>query len=198
MKKLFIILTLVVLTGVLMGASGCETEGGETTRQIQETVAKQDSIYNKNQPIPIFNYSLPKDLWTQFYAAQTTKVVRVWACEVSDYGRPISEIYECVGMPIPMDTQLTNPQKLERVYPGDSNGYIEGTIAQSEPNGLYTSPNTNATIIMVADGQGVAPVYSEHKVQAWPFPVKWDEKQGIFVRTGKASLTLDTSGVSKK
>ncbi len=187
MKKYILIVLALVLSIALFG---CEETSNATTarRAEQAAVGNQDATYVENQPVPFFNYSLPRDLWIQFYKASTANVVNTWSCEVSDYGAPISEIYESVGYPIPMDTQLTNPQKIADSY---QSGYA--IIPQSEPNGLYTSPNTNATIIMVADGKGnVAPIYSEHKVQCWSFPVKWDENKKIFVRDGKASVTLKT------
>jgi hypothetical protein len=152
-------------------------------------VAKQDEVYNKTQPVPMFNYSLPRDLWIQFYKASTTSVVRTWSYPVNLEGEPIVEL-ESIGYPIPMDTQLTNPLKIEDRYEGDV------PIPQAEPNGLYTSPNTNATIIMTVDGAGkVAPVYSEPTVLCFPFPVEYDREKGMFVRVAgsESSISLDVN-----
>jgi hypothetical protein len=196
--KFLTCLLVVAAVLVTLALTGCDEEDTAADRtQIAEkiTVSRQDALYAKSQPVPFFNYSIPRDLWIQFYKATTSGQVRTWSCEVSDYGTPVSEIYESIGYPIPMDTQLTNPQKLMDNSAGSNPGTGAGVVPQSEPNGLYTSPNTNATIIMVADEAGkVVPLYSEHKVQSWPFPVKWDATKRIFVRAGEASLQLSTSG----
>jgi hypothetical protein len=199
MKKFAAVLLVLALA---LSVVGCGPYDETTTVSQKETaiVNSQQSIYAKAQPVPLFNYSLPRDLWIQFYKASTSNVVRTWSCEVSAYGKPISEIYESVGYPIPMDTQLTNSQMvIEDTFAyEDHSGQV---VAQPEPNGLFTSPNTNATIIMVADADGkVTPIYSEHMVQCWAFKVVWDKEQEIFVRAegAKSTILLETEGVPAK
>lgn len=203
-KRAFIVLSLILSMGVLMGNSGCEpSEQRKTEQAIQQVVAKQDSIYNKTEPIPIFNYSLPRHMWIQFYKATTQNVVNTWSCEVAYDGEPITEVLPTIGYPIPMDTQLTNPYKLTSGYSNSEGGghYVDGQLAQAEPNGLYTSPNTNATIYFTVNDDGTtAPNYAETNVVCKPYPFHWDEDRQIFVRDkgSKASLKIDTEGATKK
>lgn len=188
MKKRIIALALVAAMALsVVTLSGCGEYEGSAQQKEAQTVANQDGIYGKSQPIPVFNYSLPRDLWIQFYKAQTSSVVRTWSVVVSDYGTPLFAT-QSIGYPIPLDTQLTNPQK---VAVRESNiGAL--SLPQSEPNGLYTSQNTNGTIVMTVDGAGkVAPVYSEHKVLSFPFPVRFNKATGMYERAGDSTLQLD-------
>ena len=186
-------ITAILVLILLFALFGCGPTGDATQTQKETAmVNSQQAIYSKTQPVPLFNYSLPRDLLIQFYKASTSNVVRTWSAEVSDYGVPLF-ITESIGYPIPADTQLTNPEMVIDDQYGD---YTAGgaTVSQPEPNGLYTSPNTNATINMTVDGSGkVAPVYCEHKVLCWPFEVSYNKSTGMFERVGgsKSSVSLD-------
>lgn len=198
-KTLRALLVAVLLLSSLVLLAGCGEASKESknTAAVQNVVAAQDTIYNTNQPIPLFNYSIPRDLWIQYYKATTSGTIRTWSVVVSDYGKPLFYT-PSIGMPIPAGTQLTNPNKLSNLWTtSPAGGYedIMGTLPQDEPNGLYTDPNTNATIIMTVDGNGqVAPVYSEPKVMSFPFPVHQDAN-GMWVRDTDAtsSLKLDVN-----
>lgn len=199
MKKTVLVLLALVLALGALGLVGCdEVPQTNTTAAVTKTVEQQDKIYNDSEPIPVFNYSLPRHMWVQFYKATTQNVVRTWTCEVGMNGRPISEVQETIGYPIPMDTQLTNPVKvIEDPYRYQSGGQI---VAQAEPNGLYTSPNTNATIYFtLGDDDQISPNYCEAFVVCKAYPFHWDESKQIFVRdTGaKPTLLIDTEGAKK-
>ena len=79
-----------------------------------------------------------------------------------------------VGFPLPADTQLTNPVKLEgRWHKHGLDHFMGGQIEQAEPNGLYTSKNTDGTYVLCVDDQGVvSPQYTEEKVEAFTRPIK--------------------------
>ena len=185
MKKLVVavILALAVLTAV-----GC---GNESVKQESRAVAKQQDVYNKTQPAPFFQYSLARDLWVQFYKAQN-QAVSTWTYVTDQFGT-VRFMTPSQGYPIPMDTQLTNP--LQLIY--DSSGAV---VEQPEPNGLFTSKNTDATIIMALNPDGTfSPVYTELKATAFPFPVHQEkDKFGniVWVRDvgGKPTIVLKPKG----
>jgi hypothetical protein len=198
MKKA--LLALLVMCLIVVPLVGCGEDTSATTQQAK-VVAKQDSIYDKGQPVPIFNWSLQRDLWIQFYRSQND-AAGTYSAIVSDYGKPLF-ITQSIGYPIPMDTQLTNPLKLSTLWSSTINDKsshaIDGVLMQSEPNGLYTSPNTNATIIMTTDGEGmIAPVYSESKVLAFPFPVVWNDKTQMFERVAGKPSTINLKVTPQK
>ena len=75
------------------------------------------------------------------------------------------------GYPIPYATQFTNPQK-----PISPNNVGTATIAQADPNGLYSPSSADGTWIMCKDENSdkVAPIYSEPKLVGSPFKFKMD------------------------
>jgi hypothetical protein len=138
------------------------------------------------QPVPVIEWSQPRDNQIQIYVmsqgARTT-----WSV-VYPIGVNIP-IFDCpsVGFPLPADTQLTNPLK---VY--GSNG---GVIEQAEPNGLYTSKNTDATYVICILPDGTRyPYYTEGKVNTWPFPVTVDYTTGRVTPSGQAPSMILTAG----
>ena len=65
-------------------------------------------------------------------------------------------------------------------------------MEQAEPNGVYSSKNTDATYVLcVRDNGDVAPVYTEHKVTTFPFPVEVGPDGLIRDAGGPSSITLD-------
>lgn len=160
-------LVIGVLAGVLV--LGCRSSDSEQRDRI--AVEKQQSVYQKAQPIPRFNYSLERDVAIQLYRARNEKVAThtVWR---SDTGLVEGDC-PSIGYPIPYDTSLTNPLQIEWYHGG-----AVGTIEQPEPNGLFSSKNSIATwvrCVTVVDGEDIeAPVYIESKVTAYPYPVDVD------------------------
>lgn len=161
--KKFILIT-VVLAIASITLLGCDDSD---VKKESEGVGRQQDVYNENQPAPFFDWSMPRSLWNDFYVIQN-KTTSTWSyIQPMTGGRPLFET-PSMGYPIPMDTQLTNP--LRYVYTGAGPAVVE----QPEPNGLFTSKNTDATIVMATNGDGtVSPVYTEQKVTCFPFPVKW-------------------------
>lgn len=174
-----VLVSSLCLAAILVG---CDETADERERQ---QVNNQQDIYNQAQPIPRYDWSLARHLWIQFYDSQNKQVTTF------SYITPITggqDMFSCpsMGYAIPRDTQLTNPHQVTYTNGG------AGVIDQAEPNGLFTSPNTDATIIFCLNDNGtVAPVYTEMKVTGFPFPVKWEvdsnHPQGHWVRVGQAS-----------
>ena len=144
----------------------------------ERTVAGQQELYLKTQPVPVFDYSLQRDLLIQFYKASNESISTYTV--ISDFGRVLWE-GPTMGYGIPANTQLTNPEEI--------NGYYGVTLPQPEPNGLYSSPSTSGTIVMAVMKDGsLAPIYAEHNVVTFPFNV---EKDGTaYKQYGSASLRL--------
>lgn len=173
-KKILLVVTLFVLL------IGCDDAARLKERK---DVEKQQNIYTTNQPPPFFQWSFERYLLDSVYR-QRNEAVATYSIIISDFGKVLYET-PSIGFPIPADTQLTNPLML-----------VSGTsavIEQPEPNGLYTSKNTNATFIMSVDVNtgNVEPIYSEPKVICFPFPVSVD-KDGQFHRisNGEANLII--------
>ena len=88
-----------------------------------------------------------------------------------------------IGYGIPCDTSLTNPLKAVRIY-----GEAATSIEQAEPNGLFSSKNTDGTWVLFVQLDGsVTPIYTEHKVTTFPFAVKQDGQGGWIRADNKPS-----------
>lgn len=174
-------LTVLVCIIALLLSCGCGDKSVNT--QEQNAVMAQQQVYVDSQPAPFFDYSLMRDLMTQLYVVQNS-AVQTWS-----YITPLNSPYvlfeaRTQGYPIPVDTQLTNPLQISR-----RGSYSESweVIEQPEPNGLYTSKNSDGTILMAINEDGtLSPIYTEMKVTCFPFPVKWDREDHMWKRvTGK-------------
>ena len=169
---------------VLALVIGCDTTQEGKDRAV---VSQQQAQYAKVQPLPLYDYSIPRDIMIQIYnvvtqeSRSTYTVIETITGQTKFHGPSI-------GYGIPADVQLTNP--LQPAFPiHQSSGEI---IEQAEPNGLFSSKNTDGTWVLFVDNNGdITPVYTEHKVTTYPFVVKKDES-GTWIRADskKASLTV--------
>lgn len=168
--------TLGIVLMVLVFASACRSQNESSENKDRELVDKQQKIYSETQPVHIYDYSIPRDIYQQIYDFTTTNVVATYTVIESITG---VTRYECpsMGYPIPADTSLTNP--LQGQYNVDNVGMDEFSVVveQAEPNGLFSSKNTDATWVLCVNLESgdVYPVYNEHKTMTFPFICKKDE-----------------------
>lgn len=173
MKKIFVV--MMVATVALLAGCGNWQQSQAPYHAESKIVARQQDIYNKAEPIQVFNYSMERHLMIQLYQVRNT-TVQTWSYVVSKYTNSI--VFECpsIGYPIPAGMQLTNPDKtVEGHWQGEFT-----SIPQPEPNGLYSSPSTDGTYIMCTNPDGtITPVYSEPNVMAFAQRMKMDH--GVLV-----------------
>ncbi|MFA4942998.1 MAG: hypothetical protein WC564_05175 [Patescibacteria group bacterium] len=188
-RKIFFSFIVFIVVTIIF--SGCGENSEEKDSKI---VQKQQAHYAKVQPLPFYDYSIPRDILIQIYNvvtqdARNTYTVVETITGVTKFQGP------SLGYGIPVDVSLTNP-----LQPAYDRTYNDGEIIeQSEPNGLFSSKNTDATWVLFLDDDGnLVPVYTEHKVMTFPFVVKKTE-DGEWVRAGKekASVTIDISSFKK-
>lgn len=171
------IIILVVLSFALIG---CVPRADEVD---QRTVNQQQTVYTQNQPVPVFDWSQDRDTFIQIYKAKN-EARNTWSVVTAQgTGQPI---WMCpsVGFPIPADSQLTNP-----VQALGSGGAV---IEQAEPNGLFSSKNTDATYVLCVMSNGdISPVYTEQKVTTFPFPVQIKDGSIQMVQGGQSTIKID-------
>ena len=172
MKKIiWVVFILMMLPIVLMGGGST----ADSERQDAEVVNRQQKIYQKVLPIPFFEYSIPRDAYIQIYEVVTTRAYITYTVIESMTGKTFFH-GPSIGYGIPVDTSITNPLKKT------NSSYAESSvIEQAEPNGLFSSKNTDGTWVLFVQNDGsVTPVYTEHKVTTFPFVVK--KENDIWVR----------------
>ncbi len=182
-SKLVCLMIVLILSFVLF--TGCSDNSADS--KDREMVNKQQEHYISVQPTPFYDYSIPRDILIQIYdvvtqeSRNTYTIIETIMGETKFHG-------PSVGYGIPADVSLTNPVKA--AYP---RRYSSGeVIEQAEPNGLYSSKNTDGTWVLFLDRNGdVTPIYTEHKVTTFPFVVKQDGKGGwIRADDSRASMTV--------
>ena len=181
-SKLFLVILFISIMALVTGCWGGGTEGRD-----RKVVDKQQDHYSIEQPLPFYDYSIPRDIVIQIYnvvtqeSRSTYTIIESITGETKHYGPSL-------GYGIPADVSITNPKR--PAYGGGSSG--GAVIEQAEPNGLFSSKNTDGTWVLFIDVNGdVTPVYTEHKVTTFPYAVKKDS-DGCWVRADnkKASLTV--------
>jgi hypothetical protein len=158
------------ISAILIGCTllaGCKPSSGGTTQHEAQSNAYDQMT--RNQPAPVFSYSLPRALMNDLYVFEQHAVV-TWSVVQSPYTGKI--LFECQsrGFPIPASTQLTNPEK---VYNSDQGQYgMAFPMPQQEPDGLFPPPESAGTYVFcVAPDGNLSPVYEEPNVQTFPFQV---------------------------
>lgn len=179
------ILMLVITISCLVMITGCADEGqeGEDRAVVQE----QQAHYAKVQPLPFYDFSIPRDIMVQICnvviqeSRNTYTIIESMTGATRFHGPSL-------GYGIPADVSLTNPS--QPAYDAKhNNGEI---LEQAEPNGLFSSKNTDGTWVLFLDDNGdITPIYTEHKVTTFPFAVKQDDN-GVWIRADnkKASMTI--------
>ena len=171
---------LFVFCFVLFCIMSCN-ESADTADRVR--VNSQQELYAINQPIPMFKWSQDRDNLIQIYKMKNESRATYSVVRASGTGEIL---WHCpsVGFPIPADTQLTNP--LQVMYQSNGNGVIE----QAEPNGLFTSKNTDGTyVICVLSDGSLTPQYTEQKAEVFTRPVKIESGKVVFV-DGAATMVI--------
>lgn len=191
MRKLWFIVLIMVSLLVI----GCRERSSSASAETK-AVERQQSQYQKGQPIPAFDWSLERHLVIQLYKLRNKKVAThaVWR---SDYGIVEGDC-PSLGYGLPYDTSLTNPLVATDIsQAGNSHTYQGGALAsveQPEPNGIFASKNTSATWVMCVGTSGaIEPVYVESKVTIYPSSVSVNYKTNRVKRVGKTTVTISTN-----
>ncbi len=164
MKKVIFALSVLALL-----AAGCvPAKSSYDIEQQQQEVANQEIV--RNQPPPnLGGYSFERHIVTEVYKARNDTISTYTYIMLQMTGQ-IVEICPSIGYPIPYSTQITSPERIERVIAGE---YV--VISNPEPNGLYPPDNAAATIVNCVNPDGsLTPTYWEDNVFALPYRIKAD------------------------
>jgi hypothetical protein len=180
---------ILLLITILFACGGGKTNDSKTA----QLVNSQQEQYAATQPVPVFDWSLERDLVIQLYNIRNMKAAThsVWR---SDRGIVEGDC-PSIGFGIPYDTSLTNPLVATDIDQEGEEHHHQGgaltSIEQPEPNGIFASKNTSATWVMCAGDTGqIEPVYVETKVTVYPYPVSVVYETNKVTKAGKASVTI--------
>lgn len=178
-------LAWLVTALVALGLTACYVDRRpESQAQDQQRTEDQQAVYARNQPVPRFQFSQTRDTLIQLYQMENEARTTYTTFHSNGTGEVI---FACPsrGYAVPADTQLTNP--LQVIGCTTTNCPLT-TIEQPEPNGVYSSKNTDGTYVLCvrADGK-VTPVYTELKVTTFPYEVEYDPTTHQVRDVGKTS-----------
>jgi hypothetical protein len=189
MKKI-LIATAAVATMLTLAA--CDsTSAGSAVNADKAKTDTQLSRYQKNQPIPQSDYSQLRQTVIDAEMAQIHGVATTTFFFNQGTPNPV-ESCPSIGFPVPSTAQLTNPQQL--VGNGGSSGYYGvGTIAQQEPNGVYTGDSAGTYVICVAPNGTKYINYAEEYAHTVGGAAHWDKTQGMIVLDGAPTVVAKSS-----
>lgn len=162
--------TALILVAIILGlvSVACAQKPASQVQDRTNT-ENQQAVYARNQPVPRFDFSQTRDTLIQIYKLENEARRTFTTFHSNGTGEVI---FSCPsrGYAVAADTQLTNP-----LQPGYTN-YVETyVIEQPEPNGVYSSKNTDGTYVLCVRPNGdVTPVYTELKVTTFPYEVEYD------------------------
>lgn len=149
-----------------VGADDCSgSKSSDTVQREQQERILQEGTSSVGMPA-ITNFR-EKRLMKQILEQRDQSSFITHTYLFSEVTGKLTPFCDSIGYPIPYATQYTNP--LKPVYTSGASGIA--TIAQADPNGLFSPGSADGTWVMCKDPHGtdVKPVYVEPKVVASPY-----------------------------
>lgn len=179
MKKWKIIAALLAASGAL-ALTGCESTPS-TLKSDEEQTATQLARYQKNQPVPQYDWSQYRQTLIDIQSAQVHGVATTSFFFNMGVANPIKSC-PSIGFPIPTTAQLTNPE--QTVY-----DYRDSPVLPlMEASGVYTGDSSGTYAICVADDGTAYASYWEGFIQTEGGPAHWDPVQQTIVLDGPPTV----------
>jgi hypothetical protein len=172
--------TTVIAVGALIGAlTSCTPTATENDKKSTDTQLQK---YQANQPIPQADWSQYRQTVIDVTQAQ----IHGMATTTFQFNQGVADpIDSCpsIGFAVPSTAQLTNPDQAV------SSG---ATVAQAEPNGVFTGDSTGTYIVCV-DPNGKKYIdYWEGYVKTVGGPAHWDSTKKDVVLDGVPTVVANT------
>lgn len=184
MRKLIIAAAALPLAFAL-GACDSGTDSSTATQNDQAVTNSQLLRYQKNQPVPAFDWSQYRQTIIDVEQAQVHGTATT--SFFFNLGTP-NPIKSCpsIGFPVATTAQLTNPDQVE-LHQGNYNGG-NVVISQQEPNGVYTGDSSGTYVVCVSKSGQKYVTYWEGDVQTEGGAAHWDRSQGQIVLDGEPTV----------
>lgn len=182
MKRLIACLTAAL---VCLGLTACTPDAQTTIEKDSKNSATQLSRYQKNQPVPQYDWSQYRQTLIDVESAQVHGVATTTFFFNQGVRGPV-KVCPSIGFAMPSTAQLTAPDQVV--------GYesTPAVVAQSENNGVYTG-DSSGTYVVCVSASGVKFIsYWEGFVHVEGGPAHWDEKTGMIVDDGAPTVIAKT------
>lgn len=172
MKK-SIAITAALLAGALTLTGCAYTNENDAIERDQEQTNSQLERYQANQPVPAFDWSQYRQTVIDVQVAQVTGVATTTFFFNMGSVQPF-KVCPSIGFPVASTAQLTNPDQLTANNLGNGIGWVEGSVAQQEPNGVYSGESTCTYVVCIAPDSTEYVVYWEGSVHTEGGPAVWN------------------------
>lgn len=172
------LLAAAVVATIALTGGGCTSSTGEDEKLTDAQLQK----YQANQPVPMYEWSQYRQSVIDITAAQVNGVATTSFFFLEGVDKPVGSC-PSIGFPVPSTAQLTNPEQV--IHSGT-------TIAQAEPNGVYTGDSTATYVICVAPDGTTYADYWEGYVRSVGGPAEWDTMNQEIVLTGDPTVVANT------
>lgn len=182
---------LAIIAAVLVGTialTACNQTDSTVQSEQRASQAVQGQLL-QSQPIPQFKWS---QLRETLIAVETAQVDSTQTTTFFFNLGVIDPISSCpsIGFPLASTTELTNP---EQIVPDPNSTGGSVTIAQADPNGVYTGNSSGTYVLCVAPDGSNYVEYWEGDVQTVSGPAVWDEATHSLSLTGPSTVKVKTS-----
>jgi hypothetical protein len=148
---------------------------------------------NKNQPVPIFDYSQARQNLKEIEVAEARGIQTMSYFFNLGVQNPIMEC-PSIGGPIPADAALTHNLQTQRDNANPvNNGGGNTVIDQMDPDGFYHGPTTGTWTVCVTASGGSYAFYWEGFVGTGFIASHWDSSQHMIVNDGQPSFGFSKS-----
>jgi hypothetical protein len=180
---------LAVAAGLSLSACSSDSPKSVTVND-QKQGAKQQDIYRKNQPVPLYDWSQYLQTLIDMEGAQVHGVATTSFFFNQGVRQPI-EVCPSIGFQVPSTSQLTNPLQLITNNDNSNGGsYLQsGVVGQQDPNGAFTGDSSGSYVVCVGPGGKKWYHDAEENTHVVGGPAHWDDKLGI-VMDGDPSVTV--------
>ncbi len=167
------ILMSIPVMFLLAEESGCNPKptSDDIQRQQQEVILKEGTAAVGMPAIKNFR---EKRILKDILELRDQEGLVTYTYIVAENSGKLVFIGETVGYGFPAATQFTNPQKVQEY--SSPHGYSNVTIAQADPNGLFSPSSAEGTWVMMKDpnGKTVKPIYIEPRIIVSPFRLRME------------------------
>lgn len=184
-----IILAVVMAIVITLFFGACSTPTTNSVMNDQNQTNTQLSLFQKNQPVPVNDWSQYRQTAIDVEQAQIHGMATTTF--FFNQGNPVPfKTCPSIGYPVASTAQLTNPDQI-----AINNNYstlVDGVVGQQEPNGVYTGPSEGTYVVCVQPNGTKYITYWEGFVHTEGGPAHFDKASGQVVMDGAPTVVAKT------
>lgn len=172
-----------------LSLTGCFGGSPNAQQAEQKTETHQQWVYNQNQPVPFFKWSLERQILKDSEVAAARGDQSTSFFFVMGVQDPVM-VCPSLGLGVPDTAQLSNPEQIAPISGNWGGGAT--TLPQADPFGIHTPPNSDGTYVICIIGGKPVLQRAEENVHTIMAPAVWDEKTHRIQTVGGPTTVITT------